>query len=838
MKFLLNQIRHSIRKRSDSELEQALVRLAVSAVIIAYLIVHGTVVHSSLQPMLTGIIEISAFFLLCFALVGWIVLSAQRNDLRRVIGMALDMGGASYLMYLFGETTAPLYLVYLWVITGNGLRYGTKFLWISTLFAFLGFAIVISLNPFWMNQQTLGIGLLSGLVILPMYSSTLIKRLTKARLDAERANLAKSQFLANMSHEIRTPMNGVLGMVELLRGTTLDQQQKRFVETAHRSAQHLMSVIDDILDFSKIEAGKVQVENTDFDLHGLINEVATMFSARAWEKGLRLLVHIDPHVPYLLNGDEHHIRQVLVNLVSNAVKFTERGWIDLHVICVQEDNENAIIAIEVTDTGIGMSDEAQHRIFESFTQADGSTTRKFGGTGLGTTISKQLVELMNGSISVESTSGSGSTFRVSLPLRKQRALAGIPDGGALSGRILIVSRDPDLLHQLDEWITSWGLEYLVEQDLSQAALKHLKVFHQNLRAILVDEYSLADPNSLPTHIPSDRELGKSLGLILLRRQSSPPNHALLQVGYSSLLRLPLQKPLLFNALHAIGDPGYDDDTVNLAERRESKRRLRVLVVDDNRINQEVLKLTLDKAGHAVTVADDGEDALDILETENFDLVLLDMQLPGRSGPDVIRMHRMMTLGRLHTPFLVLTANVTTEAREECRAAGADGFLTKPFDRRVLLSMIDDLVVEHPDGAFLVAPPHVRRNIPPANESSIEPDLLKEIVLEDLLSLSDNPDFAQQILDMFRSEATASIDQMQQAIAGRRFHAIPDLAHALRGNATYVGASAIADLCSDLMNTPANELPQQAPAKVQRLGRLLGKSLSAIQLCFARKRASG
>jgi two-component system sensor histidine kinase RpfC len=279
-----------------------------------------------------------------------------------------------------------------------------------------GFVSVIGLVPYWQGHRSAGVGLLIALVVLPLYISTLLQRIQEARAKAEEANLAKTSFLANMSHEMRTPLNGIVGVVDLLRTTAMSAQQTELVGLLRHSISVLRSLVDDVLDITKIEAGRLTIEVAPFDLHACVNGLMQLLRPHAQAKGLSLQATVDPSLEYRLKGDSHHLRQILLNLLGNAIKFTERGGVTLTITLTQESEEGVTARFEVKDTGIGIAPDAVGKIFERFVQADQSTTRKYGGTGLGTTIAKQLAELMGGTIGVESSLGKGSTFWVELPL--------------------------------------------------------------------------------------------------------------------------------------------------------------------------------------------------------------------------------------------------------------------------------------------------------------------------------------------------------------------------------------------------------------------------------------
>ena len=351
-----------------------------------------------------------------------------------------DIGVLSVGLGTVGELAAPWWWVYLWVTFGNGFRYGVRFLYTSAGLSLLGFGTVVSINPFWVSHLGLTTGLLISLVVLPGYAAVLLRRLNAETERAEAANRAKSNFLANMSHEIRTPLNGIIGLSDLLSTSQFGPQEREYVDAIQSSGRSLLELIEGVLDISRIEAGKVSTQQVPFDLHALTGTIVQMFGAQAEAKGLRLLSQIAPETPYALVGDPGHLRQVLINLIGNAVKFTEAGSVELRCHPLRDNAGRVLIRFQVLDTGIGIPIEAQANVFDKFTQADQSVTRRFGGSGLGTTIAKNLVELMGGRIGFDSTPGVGTNFWFDLEFARQAGADAAAEPQGLPGcRVLRLS---------------------------------------------------------------------------------------------------------------------------------------------------------------------------------------------------------------------------------------------------------------------------------------------------------------------------------------------------------------------------------------------------------------
>jgi two-component system, sensor histidine kinase RpfC len=765
------------------------------------------------------------------ASVGDIIVAAymiwrlRRNNVSvvplRYLGIVADNTALSIGMAGAGEGGVAMIGVYLWVTIGNGFRFGPRFLLAAYWLSILGFGLQLVFVPFWEQHRVVGAGLFLAGAIVPLYVLVLLIRLTGQKEAAEQLSNAKSRFVANVSHELRTPLTGVFAVYDLLCGRKMAADEKELIGMLGNAVRTLKTSVDAVLQMSKLEAGAERAENKPFNLWFFLQQLAVSVRPQSELKGLEWGIQVEPDVPFNVAGDQAHLSHILGNLLNNAFKFTSSGGVSLRVTNQGEKK----VRFEVIDSGIGISADQQERLFDRFVQVDSSAKRKFGGTGLGTSIARDLTELMNGQISVLSTPGQGSIFRVEISLPPPNITGQDIEWGSWR-RVLVIGAPSIEMNMIVKSLTELGLEATIasgtkERELIFDAQKYLAALLVMPATDAIDLVETAlhhqDENACPWLLFATQAITSTQQRTLVDKGAAGlttqhPSPGILRDYLTPLIhRLEVPPSMAAPASRFGGTP--------------ATRSLSLLLADDNASNRILIARILMDAGHRVTVAERGDQAFDVMALGAIDLALLDLNMPDMSGPDVVKLFRASSVGSTPLPIIILSADATANAKQESLDAGADDFLTKPVTAQALLAAIERVIV-------------TRTNVGNVQVSEIEIEArpiaaaaLQLVDVDQIHSLRRISKGDHKFLDQYISAAFA---ELETAVADLRMAAAKDnirdarsALHIIEGTGGSIGATALVSNCKSMRTYVAVPKDPDRAGALAELSTILALTKSAV-----------
>lgn len=820
------------RKKYSAEFGQSVARIGVSVVIWIYWGVLAVFfpgddlrVH---EMFWVGVLS----SLFNAGLLTWFLAALNESHARRVISILSDYVTLSLFLIVGEQMTAPLLVFYLWVIFGNGFRFGVPYMMLSAALSVLSFATVAFASEFWRDQIFSTAGILLSMVVLPIFARQLIITLQSAKQAAEAANESKTRFIAMMSHEIRTPLNAVLGLTDLLSGTSLNSDQRQMVTSLRASGASLMDLVNDVLEYTRIESGAASRSAERFDFFRLLSTVQAVAYPLARNKGLSFNVCVAPRTPQFVCTDRAHLQKILINLVGNAIKYTDTGAVSVQIAPeAAAGGDEARLVIEVIDSGVGVAEEELSRIFDRFTQASDPAAAGRGGAGLGLAICADLVKLLGGEIAVESEVGQGSIFRVSFPFD---AIGAEADPAAPQ------EPRPSAPRRLDA---------VVIGDVGEAFLSRLEA--EGVACARRD--SLTGSAEAADHAEPKSEQAVPAFVRLSAAALKEVDEALREGGNLGVMRRPVVFVTYNDASGLIdlakrksdaviaADAGADEvrsivayvqSVVSFASIETDQpqsspkkcRALKVLVAEDNEMNRQIAARMLRELGHEPSLAVNGEEALEVMSREDFDLILMDVNMPVVNGLEAAKLCRLGERGGRRTPIAALTADVTRTQRHACLDAGIDTVLHKPITLAALEAELRKLTgvgrAQDPRPANGAAAESetmdARPSFAPAEKGKAAAGANELAVLDlerfaDLKSLDPNGSFIEKITAAFLADAREMLEEIRASLAAGDRDRLQKARHAMRSSALNIGADRIVELCLDAQTIGEDDVAEAGGA---------------------------
>jgi two-component system, sensor histidine kinase RpfC len=789
---LLAPLRARLAGRPDSEHEMSVNRFIFLVLMMLYLWAEPV------PQQQWALVAMGCGLILTIGLFAHILWRPGANPIRRVIAFCADLGTISLMVYFTGEAGAIFYPLLLWTVLGNGFRFGIAWLMGSSVVAVLLFLGVVLVTPFWRANPYLAVGMAVGLIIIPGYAAVLIRRLNDARRVAEQANAAKTMFLATVSHQLRTPLNAVRGAQEALLGGPLTPDQREMIGIARAGADILLSNIEELIDFAQIESGHLRANPVTFELLPLLGEVINIARTMAHEKPVRFALHVDARCPLRLHGERRYFREILQNLLSNAVKFTQQGGVLVAVRPLEITDANCCIECEVIDTGIGIAAEALEHVFDSFTQASERILDEFGGTGLGLAICRRLATALSGSVGVTSVLGEGSMFRVDArfglpPAHSKAEAVGEPQhnrifdgssGGSFAARLKRTAPDQARAVEFvdDAYPGTSAVAVLSTPDVvrNRQPDEGPNIYYGQMPAAAHNQHPLQD---LRWHCASRLELN-----------FTPEDWT----SAMAIAQFPLHGPASHDAV--------------VIPFRAKRRGVRILVADDNKLNQRVVGKMLETAGFDLVFADNGDDALEVMDSGMIAAVLMDVNMPVLNGIDATKHYRFAALDLPHLPIIGMSADATERMQQRCLEAGMDVCLTKPIDTQRLLATIEHYIATTadtaPNGHESASVATLPRSVD--SEASLDEKRLRE------LEALGGTGFVREMLSTLLADVETLTIDLQRAQGEDDLFLFRDVAHSIRSCATNLGAAPLARQAERLEYLPAETFARQGALELRAL----------------------